>query len=161
MSSSKKGGKRVALRRSAEDYLEAMYVLKKEKGAVRSIDIAHHMNYSKPSVSRAVNNLKTSGHINMRPDGELVFTALGEKTAKNVYERHTLLVELFMAIGVSKEVAADDACNVEHALSEETFECLKVAHKKYVEGSLLQQNIFEKADDDKDDKKKKKKKKKN
>ncbi|MGD9559097.1 MAG: metal-dependent transcriptional regulator, partial [Oscillospiraceae bacterium] len=104
------------LRRSAEDYLEAIYVLKQQKGLVRSIDVAHHLEYSKPSVSRAVGNLKKAGYLEMLPDGELVLTEMGLKTAKSVYERHTVLTALFTSIGVSEKTAAEDACRVEHAI---------------------------------------------
>ena len=117
------------LRRSAEDYLEAIYIIKQQKGIVRSIDVAHHLDYSKPSVSRAMGNLKKDGYIEMRPDGELLFTKKGLQTAENIYERHTILTQLFTSIGVPKEIAAADACRVEHAISEETFERLKATHR--------------------------------
>ena len=138
------------LRRSAEDYLEAIYVLKNQKGVVRSIDVAHHLDFSKPSVSRAVNNLKKDGYLEMREDGELILTDKGQKTAHNVYERHTILTDWFVSLGVSREVAAEDACRVEHAISEETFARLKATHPERAAAQ----------DGDKDDKKKKKKKKK-
>lgn len=146
------------LRRSAEDYLEAIYVIKQEKGAVRSIDVAHHLNYSKPSVSRAVSNLKTDGYLTMQPDGELVFTEKGLTAAKNVYERHVILTQLFIWLGVSKEVAAEDACRVEHAISEETFERLKATHQSRL-GTPAEEDSPKADKTDKDKKKKKKKKK--
>ncbi|MDL2214193.1 metal-dependent transcriptional regulator [Clostridia bacterium OttesenSCG-928-O13] len=142
----------MALRRSAEDYLEAILVLKNQKGVVRSIDVAHHLDYSKPSVSRAVSNLKRDGYLEMKADGELVFTTQGKKTAEKIYERHTILTALFTSIGVSEETAAEDACRVEHAISDETFDRLKATHKDRISGLAAMA--------DKGDKKKKKKKKK-
>lgn len=139
------------LRRSGEDYLEAIYVLKQKNGSVRSIDVARHLEFSKPSVSRAVGNLRTDGYLEMREDGELVLTDKGLKTAKNIYERHTILTAWFMSIGVSEETAAEDACRVEHAISEETFARLKATHKD---------RLPLPADGKDEDKKKKKKKKK-
>lgn len=118
------------LRMSGEDYLEAIFVLKKQKGKVRSIDVAHYLEYSKPSVSRAVNNLKADGYLDMLEDGELQLTEKGLAAAQGVYERHTMLTEVFTAIGVSPEVAARDACRVEHAISEETFGKLKEARER-------------------------------
>ncbi len=119
------------LRRSAEDYLEAIYILKGEKGAVHSIDVAHYLDFSKPSVSRAVNNLRADGYLDMLPDGELMLTDKGQKTAETIYERHTLLTQLFESIGVPHEVAVEDACRVEHAISAETFACLKAVHQNH------------------------------
>lgn len=141
------------LRRSAEDYLEAIYVLKRQKGMVRSIDVAHHLDFSKPSVSRAVNNLKRDGYLEMMEDGELLFTPVGLEAAEKVYERHTILTALFTSIGVPAEIAAEDACRVEHAISDETFACLKATHASRLSGLDLE-------GDDKADKKKKQKKKK-
>ncbi|NLW78549.1 MAG: metal-dependent transcriptional regulator [Ruminococcaceae bacterium] len=143
----------MVLRKSAEDYLEAIYVLKQKHGAVRSIDVAHHLDYSKPSVSRAVGNLKNDGYLEMMEDGELVLTDKGAAAARDVYERHTILTALFTALGVSGKTAVEDACNVEHAISAETFACLKAAYHD---------NLFElmtPQGDDADKKKKKKKKK--
>lgn len=139
------------LRRSAEDYLEAIYVLKRQKGVVRSIDVAHHLDFSKPSVSRAVNNLKRDGYLEMQEDGELLFTPIGLEAAEKVYERHTILTALFTSIGVSEDVAAEDACRVEHAISDETFARLKATHNTRLAGLGLGEDA---------DKKKKKKKKK-
>ncbi len=116
------------LRRSAEDYLETIYVLKQKNQLVRSIDVAHHLDYSKPSVSRAVNNLKREGYLEDREDGELCFTKKGLYEAMKIYERHTILTALFISLGVSPETAAEDACRVEHAISDETFKCLKATH---------------------------------
>ena len=155
-----KGDFSMELRRSAEDYLEAIYMLKQQKGLVRSIDVAHHMDFSKPSVSRAVNNLKRDGYLDIREDGELVLTDAGLAAAESVYERHTILTALFTSIGVPAAVAAEDACRVEHAISEETFARLKATHSQRLMAVLPQgEAVADDAKADKDKKKKKKKKK--
>ncbi len=120
------------LRKSGEDYLEAIYVLKKQKGVVHSVDVARHMDYSKPSVSRAVNNLQDDGYLVMQEGGELILTEKGLLAAENIYNRHTILTELLCAIGVCEKTADEDACRMEHAISEETFACIKVIHSKYL-----------------------------
>ena len=104
---------------SREDYLETILVLKREKGAVRSIDVA------KPSVSRAVSLLKAADLLTMDKDGLLELTPSGLAMASRVYERHCLIKTYLEAIGVSKETAAEDACRIEHVISEESFEKLK------------------------------------
>lgn len=144
------------LRKSGEDYLEAILVLKKEKGVVRSIDIAHHMEYSKPSVSRAVSNLRKEGYLEMASDGELTLTETGLAAAQNIYDRHTVLAGLLVQLGVPPEIAAEDACGMEHVISKETFEQLKAHHERV---SRPKAGGEEKKADDKDKKKKKKKKK--
>lgn len=110
---------------SGEDYLEAILVLKGEKGMVRSIDVAHHMGYSKPSVSRAMSLLRENNYVEMDKDGFLTLTGEGEKIASRIYERHQLLSKWLMAMGVSPEVAVEDACRIEHDISEESFGKLK------------------------------------
>ena len=115
----------MSLHESGEDYLEAIYVLRERHGTVRSIDVAQHLGYSKPSVSRAVSVLKQSGHLTMEKDGRLELTPLGEEVARSIYERHRFLTQWLVRLGVSPEVAAKDACRIEHDLSSETFECLK------------------------------------
>ena len=115
----------VGLHESAEMYLETIYVLTKQSGVVRSIDVAEHMGYSKPSVSRAVGILKRDGLLIMEKDGTLILTKEGEETAKKIFERHTLLTEFLQSIGVSKETASDDACKIEHVISDETMSALK------------------------------------
>ena len=110
---------------SAEDYLEAILALRQEKGIVRSIDVAQYLGYSKPSVSRAVSILKTNGYITMEKDGRLELTAEGEANAQRIYERHRFLTQWLIRLGVSPQVAAADACRIEHDISPETFECLK------------------------------------
>lgn len=110
---------------SAENYLEAIHVLTKEKRLVRAIDIVHYLGFSKPSVSIAMKQLETNGYINRDEDGHIFLTDEGLEIAVSVVERHELLTELFMAVGVSEETAKDDACKVEHHISQETFERLK------------------------------------
>ncbi len=114
---------------SAEDYLERILMLSKKMSKVRSIDIAVDMNYSKPSISRAIKNLKENGYINVDANGNITLTEKGLEIANRIYERHTILTKIFVALGVSQETAASDACKVEHDLSQETFDALK----KYLE----------------------------
>ena len=109
---------------SGEDYLEAILVIKKEKGNVRSIDIANHLNYSKPSVSRAMSILKEKGFIVIEK-GIIELTESGRKIAEATYEKHVVFTNFFTQIGVDEKTASQDACKLEHAISEKTFECLK------------------------------------
>ena len=111
----------MALHESAEMYLETIYTLARERGSVRSIDVAEHMGYSKPSVSRAVGLLKSGGYLTMEPDGSLVLTDEGTAIARNIYERHTVLTAMLTRLGVAPETAAEDACRIEHVISEESF----------------------------------------
>lgn len=113
------------LHQSGEDYLEAILILRREKGVVRSIDVAQHMGFSKPSVSRAMSILRADGYIEMERSGGIRLTEEGERVARTMYERHDLLTRWLTGLGVSPETAAEDACRVEHALSEETFSCIK------------------------------------
>ena len=121
----------MALHESAEMYLETIYTLTRERGGVRSIDVAEHMNYSKPSVSRAVGLLKQGGYLQVEKDGLLRLTPEGVAAAERVYERHTILAGMFRSLGVSPEIASEDACRVEHILSDETFEAIKRHMEKY------------------------------
>lgn len=113
------------IQESAEDYLESILVLKEQKGAVRSIDIVHRMDYSKPSVSRAMSLLRENGYVTTDKEGFLELTDAGRAIAERIYERHRLLTSWLTALGVSPEVAAADACRIEHDISDETFEQLK------------------------------------
>lgn len=113
------------IQESGEDYLEAILVLKEEKGVVHSIDVARHLNFSKPSVSRAVKILREDGDLTVDADGALELTEKGLAIAERIYERHRLLTLWFTELGVSPEVASEDACRVEHDISEETFQKLK------------------------------------
>jgi Mn-dependent DtxR family transcriptional regulator len=115
----------MALHESAEMYLETIYTLAKERGNVRSIDVAEHMGYSKPSVSRAVGLLKNSGHLIMERDGSLILTSEGEQVARNIYERHTILTAMLTRLGVDPATAAEDACRIEHVISEESFRAIR------------------------------------
>lgn len=113
------------VRKSAEDYLEAMLILNQKQGFIRSVDIAEQLGVTKPSVSYATKRLREEGHINMTPDGLISLTRSGLKIAQRIYERHTVLSELFIKMGVDPETAMEDACRVEHDISEETFAALK------------------------------------
>ena len=120
----------MALHESAEMYLETIYSLSQTQSSVRSIDVAESMGYSKPSVSRAVGLLKQGGYLLMDKDGFLTLTESGIEVAQKIYERHTVLSKMLMALGVSKEAAAEDACKVEHDLSKETFDKIAEFVKK-------------------------------
>ncbi len=113
---------------SAENYLEAILMIREEKGVVRAIDIVNQLGFSKPSVSVAMKNLETNEFITRDSDGFISLTESGEEIASMIFERHKLLTDLFVKLGVNPETARDDACKVEHDLSEETFECIKKAY---------------------------------
>jgi DtxR family Mn-dependent transcriptional regulator len=110
---------------SAEDYLEAILMLRERNGSVRSIDIVNELGYSKPSISVAMKKLRENGYVNMDDDGLITLTPAGEEIAGRIYTRHRLLTQFFVHLGVSEEVAAADACKIEHDLSDETFEKIK------------------------------------
>ncbi|MGN0519646.1 MAG: metal-dependent transcriptional regulator [Candidatus Fimenecus sp.] len=113
------------LQESGEMYLETIYILSKQGGTVRSIDVGEYMGFSKPSVSRAVGLLKSGGYVLMDADGTLSLTESGLAVAQKIYERHTTLSAFLIQLGVSKENAVADACKMEHDISDETFEALK------------------------------------
>lgn len=113
------------LQESGEMYLESIYLLLQKSKNVRSIDICEYMSYSKPSVSRAVGLLKNGGFINISEEGYISLTEIGLNTAKKVFERHTVITKFLESIGVNKETAADDACRIEHVISDESFNALK------------------------------------
>ncbi len=115
----------MALHESAEMYLETIYVLSQQSSTVRSIDVAEHMGYSKPSVSRAVGLLKQGGYLVTDADGFLSLTEEGIRVAKTVFERHTVLSRLLMSMGVSQRTASEDACKIEHIISDEAFAAIK------------------------------------
>ena len=117
------------IRESGEMYLETIYVLLQQNTKVRSIDISEYMGYSKPSVSRAVGLLRSGGYILVDRDGYITLTQTGVEVAEKIYARHTLLSRLLIKLGVSSETAAEDACKLEHAISDESFEAIK----RYVE----------------------------
>lgn len=115
-------GSPVEIRESAENYLEAILVLSRKHERVRSIDLADHFGYSKPSISRAVSLLADGGYIDRAEDGTITLTASGTEVAESVYHRHETLTSWLVSIGVDPTTAADDACRIEHVISEETFE---------------------------------------
>jgi Mn-dependent DtxR family transcriptional regulator len=121
---------------SAENYLEAILMIREEKGMVRAIDVVNHLGFSKPSVSVAMKHLETDDFIRRDKDGFIYLTDSGEEIAEMIFERHNLLTDIFVKIGVDPETAREDACKIEHDLSEETFEQIKrayTAHKdKYI-----------------------------
>ncbi|MCI8610659.1 MAG: metal-dependent transcriptional regulator [Clostridiales bacterium] len=121
------------LQESGEMYLETIYILSKKAPSVRAIDIGEYMGYSKPSVSRAVGILKKSGYIIADAQGCLSLTDAGLAIAQKIYERHTLMTDFLIRLGVSEEVAAKDACKIEHDISDETFEAIK-RHVQSVSG---------------------------
>ena len=110
---------------SGEMYLEAILVLSQKNGFVRSIDVSEYLGYSKPSVSRAVGILKKGEYIRMEKDGSLILTESGKAIAEKIFERHTVLSRLLIRLGVSEETATADACKLEHAISDESFEAIK------------------------------------
>ena len=113
------------LQESGEMYLETIHVLTKKLGVVRSIDICEEMGYSKPSVSRAMSILKEGGYIVVEKGGHIVLTDVGREVAEKIYSRHTLLTKFLTSIGVDEETAADDACKLEHHISDVTYEAIK------------------------------------
>ena len=113
------------IQESGEMYLETIHVLLKKNGHVRSIDISEHMGYSKPSVSRAVGLLKNGGYITVDKDGLIALTPEGLELANKIYERHTVLTSFLVKLGVNPEVAAEDACKLEHAISDESLQAIK------------------------------------
>ena len=128
------------IQESAENYLETILVLHKRKGVVRSIDIANEMNFSKPSVSVAMKNLRLGGYIKVDDDGSITLLDKGREIAEKIYERHTLLSEWLTTMGVDPEIAAEDACRIEHVISNETFDALK-RHVKTMSAALSKRDI--------------------
>lgn len=117
---------------SSENYLETILILTQRKGSVRSVDIAAELEFSKPSVSVAMKQLRENGCITVNGDGLISLTEKGKEIAEAVYERHTLFTNWLVSLGVDKDIAAEDACRIEHVLSAESFEAIK----SHVEGSL-------------------------
>ena len=110
---------------SAEDYLESILILKKKAGNVRSIDIVNYFDYSKPSISIAIKNLRVNGYVTVDEKGYIELTEKGSEIAERMYERHTLLTKWLIALGVDEEIAAQDACRIEHIISDTSFEAIK------------------------------------
>ena len=118
------------LQESGEMYLETIYVLSKTINGVHSVDISEHMGYSKPSVSRAVNLLKSGGYIAIDEDNHISLTETGLEIAEKIFHRHIVLSKMLMALGVPEEIATEDACRMEHDISDESFEAIR----RHVEG---------------------------
>ena len=119
------------IQESGEMYLETIHILSQKKGAVRSIDICEYMGYSKPSVSRAMSILKGAGYIEVDKNGYITLTDDGCQVANSMYERHTLLTSLLVKLGVDEHIASEDACKIEHHISEQSFDAIK----KFVENN--------------------------
>ncbi len=117
--------KKIKIHASGEDYLEAVLILQQKKGMVRSVDLARHMGYSKPSISHAVGALRDGGFLTMDEHGFLHLTDLGHEVAEKIYERHRVLTAGLIDLGVDPELAEQDACRIEHVISEESFQKLK------------------------------------
>ena len=113
------------LQESGQMYLETIYVLSQEKSEVHSIDVSEHMGYSKPSVSRAIGLLKQGGYVEMAENGALTLTEAGRDVAKKIYERHTILTAWLIYLGVEREIALEDACKMEHDISDISLEAIK------------------------------------
>lgn len=120
----------MVIKESAENYLEAILMIKKKKGNVRSVDIANFLEFKKPSVSVAMKAFREEGYIAVDPDGNITLTSKGMEIAQNVYERHEIIAKALIAIGVDEEIAYEDSCKVEHDISRQTFDKLKEYLKK-------------------------------
>jgi Mn-dependent DtxR family transcriptional regulator len=119
------------IQESGEMYLETIFILSRKLATVRSVDVAEHLSYSKPSVSRAMGILKNGGYITMDAHGALELTASGKEIAEKIYERHTFLTKFLMAIGVDEATASEDACKIEHVISDAAFEAMKRHAEKH------------------------------
>ena len=115
----------MSLHESGQMYLESILVLQRKNGAVRSIDIVEHMGYSKPSVSRAVGILKADEYITVDKNGYITLTEKGKEEAEKIYERHGVIAKILMELGVSEKTATEDACKIEHVISDESFSAIK------------------------------------
>ena len=124
----------MAVSEAIENYLETIYILSQNKSYVRAIDVGGHLGYSKPSVSRAMSILKKNGYVLVDADGAITLTESGMEIARTMYTRHTVLSEMLMRLGVDEKTATEDACRIEHVISEESF----LAVKKHLEWSVAQ-----------------------
>lgn len=118
-------------RESAENYLEAILMIKLKKGNVRSIDVANHLNFTKPSISVAMKNFREEGFINMDTDGSITLTEKGQKIAERIYERHQVIAKVLMALGVDEATAYADSCKIEHDISDSSFKKIKEHLEKH------------------------------
>ncbi|MCR4963332.1 MAG: metal-dependent transcriptional regulator [Firmicutes bacterium] len=121
----------MAMLESGEMYLETIYILSRKSSSVRGVDVGEYMGFSKPSVSRAIGLLKNEGLVFTDEQGYIKLTEAGEKRARDIYERHTVLTKLFILLGVDEETAANDACRIEHYMSDKTFAAIKAHMEKY------------------------------
>ena len=119
------------IQESAENYLETIYILRKKMGSVRSIDVVNHLGFSKPSVSNAMKQFRENGYVTVDEGGFITLTDLGLEVAEKIYKRHEVLSKVLMSLGVSEAVAKEDACKIEHYLSDETFEAIEKHMEKY------------------------------
>lgn len=126
----------MSLHESAEMYLETIYTLSLSSNHVRSIDVAEALNYSRPSVSRAVGLLKKDGYLEMDEDSFLILTVLGREAAEKIYERHTIITAALKALGVDEESAAEDACRIEHVISDKSLAAIKAHMNKFGKGTV-------------------------
>jgi len=117
---------------ATENYMEAILVLSQHKGLVRAVDIANYLGFSKPTISQYMKQYAQQGLVKIEADGHISLTEEGRSVAESTLERHRIISALFMALGVSEETALEDACKVEHDLSEETFRCMKEHYLKYI-----------------------------
>lgn len=124
----------MSIHESGQMYLETIYILSQNKSYVRAIDVGEHLGYSKPSVSRAMSILKKNGYVLVDADGAITLTESGMEIAQTMYTRHTVLSEMLMRLGVDEKTATEDACRIEHVISEESF----LAVKKHLEWSISQ-----------------------
>ena len=120
------------IQESGEMYLEAIHILLKKNGHVRAVDVAEYRGYSKPSVSRAMGLLKKDGYIEVDEESHIALTERGLAVAKKIYERHTVLTELLVRLGVDREIASEDACRIEHAISDDSFQAIQAHINKYL-----------------------------
>ncbi len=119
------------IQQSAENYLETIFMLQKNKGTCRSVDIANELGFSKPSVSIAMKNLRENGFIEVMGDGNIRLLEPGRKIAEELFERHTMLTKCLVSIGVPEEIAVEDACRIEHVISQESFDAIKQSFTRH------------------------------
>ena len=126
------------IQESAENYLETILVLRRRNGQVRSIDIANELGYTKPSISYAMKQFRENGLIEMDVEGHITLTDSGKAIAERIYERHTVLTECLLALGVSEDTAREDACRIEHRISQESFDAIKEHFNRHIERQTQQ-----------------------
>jgi Mn-dependent transcriptional regulator len=125
----------MAITEAVENYLETILILSQKQPDVHAIDICSYLGYSRPTVSIILKKMKDEGLVTVDDDNHIRLTDTGKEVAERIYDRHTVLTDLFIYLGVNRDVAAEDACMVEHDISDETFECLKAHYKKLSEGN--------------------------